>query len=671
MKISKVNIRFLKLSSRRDLAVVGAMLLVVVFLLSSQILAHGGEDHSGETKTATTATNAPQVASIVAAERNLQTDAGEFNVVLRRSPADPRTGELTQLLVRFAEKVEGGFGGGAPIPLEKAAVTVNISAANGAKIAENISSHAESGGNYHAEYTFQNSGDYKVIFNVTTEDKRAFTVDFPISVAAAPMRSSFWFALTGLTVLTLGLFAAVVYKRRQIGAAQARKLTPVAIAAGVVFVIGIFALMYFLPMREIRAIAEIPVNAEVAPIEQALKTKVSLTVPKESQLLFGIKTEPVAVRQITGGLKTNGIVRARPDAKAVITPPVAGKIVLREGIMIGSAVGRGEQIGYVEQILDVSGQTELESQRLEVEAQQREVEAQKLQIKNTVLQLQAQQAEQRAKAQQAKTQLAQAQRELRRSENLIEVGAVPRKRVEEAQTAVKVAEQEAASAEKQVALLENQIRQTNAGQAIFRNPRVNQPRKTFPLIAPVTGIINQISATSGQQVETGTEILSLANLSTVLLEAQVFERDLPTVRESTRASFTAPALAGEVYTIGTADGDGKLISVGQVVNEQTRTFPVIYEVINPLQRLRDGMFVEITIDTSGNQNVLAVPKRAVVTEEGQTFVFVFDGGESFEKRPVALGTEGADFYEIKSGLKEGERVVIEGIYQLRSTQPSA
>ena len=66
--------------------------------------------------------------------------------------------------------------------------------------------------------------------------------------------------------------------------------------------------------------------------------------------------------------------------------------------------------------------------------------------------------------------------------------------------------------------------------------------------------------------------------------------------------------------------------------------------------------------------VLAVPKSAVVREQGETFVFVFDGGETFERRQVALGAEGADFYEIVSGLKEGERVVIEGVYQLRTTQ---
>ena len=608
--------------------------------------------------------------TIVSAERNLSTDAGNFNITLKRSPSDTRTGETVQFLVRFAEKVEGGFGGGEPVLLEKANVTAKITQANGTVVAENVASKAEVGGNYQIAYAFSNSGDYKIVFNVATADNRNFSVDFPVSVASSPIRSSFWIGMLVLSLLTLGSIGAAVFAAKRKGAMNLKRIAPPIVAALLIFALGILALAYFVPPRQTRTIAQISPNATVETAANQLETKTLLTVPKESQILFGIKTEPIAIKQITGGLKTTGTVRARPDAKAVVVPPVAGKIVLREGLTLGSAVGRGEQIGYVEQVLDVAGQTGLEQQRLEVEAQQRDVEAKRFEIKNTVLQLQGQQADQRAKANQARTRLAQAQRELRRSENLVEVGAVPRKRLEEAQTAVKVSEQEVSSAEQQVKLLDNQIKQTNAGQNIFRVPRVNQPNKRFPLTAPITGIINEIKATSGQQVETGTEILSLANLSIVLLEAQVFEKDLPVVRESTRASFTASALSNEVYTIGTADGDGRLVSIGQSVNEQTRTVSVIYEVKNPVNRLRDGMFVEMTIDTSGKTEVLAVPKKSVVTEQGQSFVFVFDGGETFEKRAVALGVEGADFYEIKSGLKEGERVVTEGIYQLRSTQPS-
>lgn len=659
----------------RARAAIGSLFLLAFLLLGYglplAVFAHEGEDHSGDTKT--TAAPAGAIVTIASAERNIQTDAGQFNVLLKRSPSDPRTSETGQFLVRFAEKVEGGFGGGEPLPLDEAKVSASITKADGSKVADNLPVKHAGGGDYRTAYAFSSSGDYKIVFAVTTADNRSFSVDFPVTVASAPVRSSFWIALLILGLLTVGSLAAIFYAARKRGNGQVnyKRIALPAVAAVLIFLLGTVALSFFMPPRQTRVIAEISPDAMTTATTNALPAQNVLNVPKESQLLFGIKTAPVSTRKITAGLKTTGTVRARPEAKAVVVPPVAGRIVLRSGLGLGSAVGRGEQIGTIEQILDVSGQTELEAQRLEVEAQNREVEAKRLEIRNTVLQLQAQQADQRAKAGQARTQLAQAQRELRRSENLVEVGAVPKKRVEEAQTAVQVANQEVASAEQQVKLLDTQIKQTNAGQTIFRAPRVNQPTRTFPLTAPVAGVINEIKATSGQQVEAGAELLSIVNLSTVLLEANVFERDLPIVRESTRASFTSPALNGEVYTIGTADGDGRLISVGQTVNPETRTFPVIYEVINPLQRLRDGMFVEITVDTSGDREVLAVPKQSVVTEQGQTFVFVFDGGESFEKRAVALGAEGADYYEIKSGLKEGERVVTDGVYQLRSTQPVA
>ncbi|MGI8469210.1 MAG: efflux RND transporter periplasmic adaptor subunit [Pyrinomonadaceae bacterium] len=654
--------------------------LLTAYCLPPTVLAHGGVDD--EKPAAKPQTNgAASAVTIARAERNIQTDAGQFNARLERAPADVRTGETSEFAVRLAEKVEGGFGAGEPVGIEDAVVTANITTADGQAVTSNLLMKFEKGF-YRGSYAFSNAGNYKIVFNAATSDNRSFSVDFPVSVVKAPISWTFWLGFLFLSLLTLGTIAAVFIKTR--GATEeeangntrqrARKIAPVAAAALLILALGTFALAMFAPPRQTRSLADIPplgTTTEAPKTETANALQTALTVPKESQILFGIKTEPVSIRQITSGLKTSGIVKARPDAQAVVVPPVAGRIVLRAGITIGSAVGRGEQIGSVEQILDVAGQVGLETQRLDVAGQQRDVEAKRLELRNTALALQGQQAQQRAAASQAQTRLAQAQRELRRSENLVEVGAVPRKRVEEATTAVKVAEQEVAAADKQVILLDTQIKAAQAGQAVFRAPTVNQPTRSFPLTAPVAGIVNEIKATSGQQVETTTQVLTISNLSTVLLEAQVFEKDLPVVRESTRASFTSSALSGEVYTIGTPDGDGRLVSIGQTVDPQTRTVPVIYEVKNPLGRLREGNFVEITIDTSGDQKVLAVPKNAVINEQGQTFVFVFTGGENFEKRPVALGAEGADFYEVKSGLKEGDRIVTEGVYQLRTTQPTA
>lgn len=664
IRTKKMMLKFKVQSSK----FISAWLLAAV-IFSLPVIFYGSPGHDEE-KPATT--GAKPVVTSVTAERNINTDAGQFNLKLTRTPSDPRTGEEVQFVILLAEKVEGGFGGGAAAPLENANVTANITTANGANVAENVAAQHDGGNAYRLGYAFQNAGDFKVVFNIATSDNRSFSTDFPVSVAKAPMNSMFWLGLAILSLLTLGAIGFVFVKSKNFdGSQRMRRIVPFALAAILFFALGTFALAYFAPPRQSRTITTAKTTETAPPAELTDPLTSTVSVPKESQILFGIKTQPVEVRQITSGLKVTGVARARPDARAVVVPPVAGRIVLRQGLSIGSAVGRGEQIGTVEQILDVSGQVGLESQRLDVEAQQRDVEAKQLDLRNTALALQGQQAQQRAAASQARTRLAQAQRELRRSENLVEVGAVPKRRVEEALTAVKVAEQEIASADKQVTLLENQIKAATAGQKIFRAPTVNQPTRSFPLTAPVTGIVNEIKATSGQLVETATQILTISNLSTVLLEAQVFERDLPIVRESTKASFTSTALSGEVFTIGTADGDGRLVSIGQTVNEQTRTVPVIYEVINPSQRLREGNFVEITIDTSGDQKVLAVPKSAVVREQGATFVYVLTSGETFERRTVAIGAEGADFFEVKSGLKENDRVVVEGIYQLRTTQPSA
>ncbi|MDQ3042980.1 MAG: hypothetical protein M3R11_11485, partial [Acidobacteriota bacterium] len=416
------------------------------------VKAHEGEDHSADKKPAAATTTAATGVKItsVTAERNVQTDAGQFNVLLTRYPSDPRTGETAQFIVRLGEKVEGGFGGGEPAPLENATVTANITNGGG-KVADNLPAKHEGGNVYRLEYAFKDAGDFKVVFNIATGDNRNFSADFPVSVGKAATNWTFWLGLAVLGLLTSGALGFIFVKSKGAESNQrVRRIAPFAAAAILFFALGTVALAYFAPPRQSRVItAQAAVEtAPTAEIADALTGTV--TIPKESQILFGIKTQPVEVRQITSGLKVTGTVRARPDARAVVVPPVAGRIVLRAGITIGSAVGRGEQIGTVEQILDVSGQTELESQRLEVEAQQRDVEAKRLEIRNTVLQLQGQQAEQRAAASQARTQLAQANRELRRSENLLEVGAVPKKRVEEAQTAVKVAEQSVASAEQQV-----------------------------------------------------------------------------------------------------------------------------------------------------------------------------------------------------------------------------
>ncbi len=648
---------------RTFLAVLSAALIFGVLLTAPTLRtadANGDDDHGAPPQSASKGASA---APIRTAERNVQTEAGHFKVRLRQTPTDPRAGEEAQFAVDLSEQVEGGFGGaGGMLPVEGATVTARVMTAAGQAVADKLATHAEAVGSSGVDYAFRSSGEYKIIFDARTSDGRQFSADFPVSVISAPTNWFFWLGLASLGLVSAGAIFGYYnsWKRDDAVTANvaARKTVPVAIAALVFFGLGTAALAYYAPPRERRAIAHLPPASASETSETAASSGdpalggsgATITIPKESQLLFSIRTEPVAERQIAGGLKVAGTVRARPDAQAVISPPVSGRVLFNQGVTIGTGVGRGQRIGTIEQILGAPEQAGLE--------------AQSIQLRTAALEQQARQSEQNALAQQARTRLTQAGRELQRATNLLEVGAAPRRRVEEAQTAVRLAEQEVASAEQQSRVAAQQVRVAQEGVASV------DPVRTFPLVSPVTGIVSELKVTSGQQVEAGAQLMNIVNLTTVFLEAQVFERDLAAVRESRRASYTAAGIPGEVYRISES-GDGRLVTIGQTVDSQTRTVPVIYEVPNPLKRLREGMFVEIAIDTTGNQTVLSVPKQAVITEQGRTFVFVFKGGETYEKRVVVLGAEGQDFYEVKSGLQAGERVVTEGIYQLRSTQPGA
>jgi len=649
----KQEIKSMKTKSKSLLRVLFTVLSLFLLLVVIPLaFAHEGHDHGEEEKkTAPTNTNAST--AIFTAERNVKTNDGQFNVRLQRTPSDPRSGEPVQMHVRFAERVEGGFGDETQ-PLEDPNIAINLTTADGKTIAQNIKAESEGKGVYHVAFSFQNSGDYKTAFTITTKDNRQFAVDFPVSVTTAPVNWAFWLGLVALLLVIGGAFVSLLmflFKGQKTIGQRAKVAVPVGMGLLLFFALATLTLAYFQPPRQKREIAQLPEmderSFEAGAGDQSLVgSGAKLTVPKESQLLFKITTQPVGEREIIGGLKVMGVVKAKPEAKAIISPPVSGRVFLRQGLTVGSAVGRGEQIGTVEQVMGAPEQASLEAQRVA--------------LRTAALEQQAKKAEHEALAQQARTRLTQARRELKRAQNLFEVGAAPKKRVEEAETVVQLTEQELASAEKQA--------RASAEQARLAQEAVNRvaPVRSFPLTSPVTGLISEMRITSGQQVEAGAELFNVVNLTTVFLEAQVFERDLERVRESTRASYTAAGIPNEVFKIG--EGDGQRLTIGQTVHPETRTVSVIYEVNNPLNKLRDGMFVEITVDTTGKASVLSVPKSAVINEQGRTFVFVFLGGETFEKRAVVLGTEGQDFYEVKTGLKTGERVVTEGVYQLRSVK---
>ncbi|MBL8194373.1 MAG: efflux RND transporter periplasmic adaptor subunit, partial [Blastocatellia bacterium] len=327
-------------------------------------------------------------------------------------------------------------------------------------------------------------------------------------------------------------------------------------------------------------------------------------------------------------------IRSQAQNKAEIVSLISGRGKATGKFTIGSYVKQGETLAVVEQILSATDVAGLETTKLDLQSKKAELEAQ---------------------ATQALTRRNAAQIELERARRLYEAEAVPLKRVQEAELQLKLADEELTATKLRVNITE------------IGEKRVN-PIKTYPLQAPIAGVIVQNNFVSGSQVEAGKSLFTVLNLDRVWIEAQVFEKDMATISSAKKAFFKVAALPDKVFQIGEGTNN-KLLTVGATVDLEKRTLPIIYEVDNTEGKLRDGMSAEITIDTSQESNVVSIPKSALIDEQGQKWVYAYSGGENFLKRVVTVGREGETNLEILSGLEIGERVVIEGLYQIRSSSP--
>jgi cobalt-zinc-cadmium efflux system membrane fusion protein len=181
---------------------------------------------------------------------------------------------------------------------------------------------------------------------------------------------------------------------------------------------------------------------------------------------------------------------------------------------------------------------------------------------------------------------------------------------------------------------------------------------------PRGGIVLERHAGKGERVEPGKDLILVSDLSEVWVWADLRENDVPYVFGKINggvrfdAEVRSPA-GGKPYR-------GTLDVLSGTMNEQTRTVKARVVVPNPDGHLRPGMFVNIRVFLPGGGNVIAVPKAAVLSDEGRTFVFVHKEDDYWIRRPVTLGKRLGDMVEIRSGLAAGQRIVTDGSFLLKS-----
>lgn len=183
----------------------------------------------------------------------------------------------------------------------------------------------------------------------------------------------------------------------------------------------------------------------------------------------------------------------------------------------------------------------------------------------------------------------------------------------------------------------------------------------YPVLAPFDGTVISKDVVLLEQISPDRQILAVADLSSVWITADIYETHLPLLA---RLHNQVVRVRSEVWP--GEEFPARIFYTGDIVQETTRTVAMRAVAENPAGRLKPGMFVTVVLPRISTAEVLQVPQQAVQLHEGQTFVFVQVGDETFARRNVELGRRNREVVEIRSGLQPGEQVVVEGGFALKS-----
>jgi cobalt-zinc-cadmium efflux system membrane fusion protein len=189
---------------------------------------------------------------------------------------------------------------------------------------------------------------------------------------------------------------------------------------------------------------------------------------------------------------------------------------------------------------------------------------------------------------------------------------------------------------------------------------LNHAPSHYFLTAPGAGVVIEKEITQGEVVEPAKKVFSISDLSTVWVLLNIHEKDLAKVKQDATVKIKTESYPGEVFA-------GKVAYIGNIVDPQSRTVLMRVAVPNPRMRLKPGMFAtaEVVTGVSSSQAIM-IPSSAIQKIEGKPSAFVQEKDGAFAKRPLELGREFGTSVEVKSGLKEGELVVVEGAFTLKS-----
>jgi cobalt-zinc-cadmium efflux system membrane fusion protein len=358
-------------------------------------------------------------------------------------------------------------------------------------------------------------------------------------------------------------------------------------------------------------------------------TPAEIHIDPDMQRAVGLAVQPAQQRAVTETIRTTAVVGPDETRLSHIRPLAEGR-VLEVLVRVGDHVGTGQTLLVFDSI--TAGQLTSEYRS-------------------------ALAARDRATAEADVTR-----RALERADNLVEMGAVAKAERERRSAEHQRAQTEIDSARAGVTNLAQKLRRLGVSEdqlsRVQRGDDINVSSRSV-VNAPFAGVVLQVTTAPGETITPERELFTVADLSRVWLQADVYQKDIAKIRVGQNALVTVDSYPGETFT-------GRIAHVSDMLDPTTRTAKVRCEVQNRDGRLKFQMFATLALPVSATHDALVIPARAVQDIDGVPTIFVRVDDKRFQPRPVRVGLSVGDQVEIIKGLKQGDAVVTEGALMLKS-----
>jgi membrane fusion protein, heavy metal efflux system len=397
---------------------------------------------------------------------------------------------------------------------------------------------------------------------------------------------------------------------------RCRNIAKQGLLVAIFFLLGTVILTVGCGKKEAPEEGKTPVAAEKKESSHNDKKEAQgiVTLSQEMQKSSGIEVKQVTAEEAAVPLLATAVIEMNIDRTAKISPRVTGKVVQIIASQ-GDRVKAGQVLAYLDS----------------VELDQIWSDYRKAQGK-----------------------VALARRNLQREETLFQKKISPEKDVLKARQELDEAEADTNFAQERFRLVGIDVTQ-------FASNKGNSNHPLVPVASQVGGIVIEKAVTQGEVVNPEKTLFMVADLSTLWVVIDIYEKDMSRFRVGTGVKVQVTAFPDKVFK-------GKISYIADVVDEKTRTEKARVTIDNASGLLKPGMFATVLIEARnvGAKRIITVPGEAVQIESATHYVFVQVAPDKFKRRDIETGRSLGKSLEVTAGLKEGEMVAVKGGFTLKS-----